>query len=170
MLNLLVPIDGSPPAALGLEQAIALAVAGRARIRLLHIVNELPGMTAAFPEVLSGDVLKQLRDGGKALLAQAEARVADTGIDVDTKLIEVWGTRAGDPIVAEARAWPADLIVCGTHGRKGLSRLVLGSDAEYVVRHSTVPVLLVPPAGSQSGGDSARASPRKSGVMSSAQS
>ena len=42
-----------------------------------------------------------------------------------------------------AQEWPAELVVMGTHGRKGLKRIVLGSDAEYVVRHATVPVLLV---------------------------
>ena len=43
----------------------------------------------------------------------------------------------------EAQAWPADVIVCGTHGRRGIRRIVMGSDAEYIVRHSPVPVLLV---------------------------
>jgi nucleotide-binding universal stress UspA family protein len=46
-------------------------------------------------------------------------------------------------IVEKAKEWPADLIVMGTHGRRGLSRLVLGSDAEWVLRSTPVPVLMV---------------------------
>jgi Universal stress protein UspA and related nucleotide-binding proteins len=49
----------------------------------------------------------------------------------------------GETILDEAKTWAADLIVMGTHGRRGISHLALGSDAELVVRESTVPVLLV---------------------------
>jgi len=49
----------------------------------------------------------------------------------------------GECIVRGARDYQADLIICGTHGRRGVRRLLIGSDAEYVVRHSPVPVLLV---------------------------
>jgi nucleotide-binding universal stress UspA family protein len=53
------------------------------------------------------------------------------------------GRRVADAIVAQAQESGCDLIVIGTHGRRGLSRALLGSDAERVLRHSTVPVLLV---------------------------
>ena len=49
----------------------------------------------------------------------------------------------GATIARVAEEWNADLIVCGTHGRRGLRRIVMGSDAEYILRHSPVPVLLV---------------------------
>jgi len=62
---------------------------------------------------------------------------------VDSRLIEALGDRAGEIIVSEARDWPANLIVCGTHGRRGLKRILMGSDAENVVRNSPVPVLLI---------------------------
>jgi nucleotide-binding universal stress UspA family protein len=58
-------------------------------------------------------------------------------------MIEKIGAHAWKEIVAEAGQAQVDLIVLGTHGRRGLKRLVMGSDAELVVRHSTVPVLLV---------------------------
>jgi nucleotide-binding universal stress UspA family protein len=51
--------------------------------------------------------------------------------------------RVSDVIVKEAAQWPADLIVLGTHGRRGAGRLLLGSDAEQVLRVAPVPVLLV---------------------------
>jgi nucleotide-binding universal stress UspA family protein len=53
------------------------------------------------------------------------------------------GTPAGEVIIKAAKEWPADVIVCGTHGRRGLRRIVMGSDAEHIVRTSSVPVLLV---------------------------
>ena len=46
-------------------------------------------------------------------------------------------------MIQHAKQWPADLIVCGTHGRRGIRRIVRGSDSEFIVRHSSVPVLLV---------------------------
>jgi nucleotide-binding universal stress UspA family protein len=62
---------------------------------------------------------------------------------VETELFETMGGRASDCIVAAAKQWGADLIVMGTHGRRGMSRLSMGSDAELVVRSTPVPVLLV---------------------------
>ena len=67
----------------------------------------------------------------------------EAGITVDTQLVEAFGGRAGEHILQAAQEWPADIIVCGTHGRRGLRRIVLGSDAEYLVRRSPVPILLV---------------------------
>ena len=63
-------------------------------------------------------------------------------------LREAIGERVGPFVISAAADWPAQLIVCGTHGRRGLTRMLLGSDAEYIVRHSSVPVLIVrsPPA------------------------
>ena len=59
------------------------------------------------------------------------------------KLVETPAGSVGTMIVEQAQEWPADLIVLGTHGRRGIRRLVMGSDAEYVVRTTPVPVLLV---------------------------
>ena len=65
------------------------------------------------------------------------------GIPVQTVMLETIAGPAADLIVRQAKRWRADLIVLGTHGRRGLRRLVLGSDAEQIVRTSPVPVLLV---------------------------
>jgi len=62
-------------------------------------------------------------------------------------LLETLTGPAAEPIVGQAKKWGADLIVLGTHGRRGVRRLVLGSDAEQVVRSSPVPVMLVRAAG-----------------------
>ena len=75
--------------------------------------------------------------------AQRSARSG--GVDAEVKLLEteVPGARMAEAIVAEAGAWPADLVVAGTHGRTGLNHLLMGSVAEGIVRGCPVPILLV---------------------------
>ncbi|HEX8011106.1 MAG TPA: universal stress protein [Casimicrobiaceae bacterium] len=146
--RILVPIDGSAPSKQGLEEAIALAKDQAARLCLLHVVDELvvtQGFdgTAYVPPGYIEDFIKALRDEGKKLLAKAEAKVRQRRVKVDTVLLEALGHHVADLIVRHAKKWRADVIVLGTHGRRGLTRLVMGSDAELVVRESPVPVLLV---------------------------
>ena len=70
-------------------------------------------------------------------------QVRDAGVDVEAVVRYDPGLRVSDLIVREAVDGRADLIVMGTHGRRALRRLALGSDAELVLRESPVPVLLV---------------------------
>ena len=84
-----------------------------------------------------------MRDAGKQLVADAEAMVREQGLKAESVILEIMGGRAADSIVAEANTWGADLIVLGTHGRRGARRLVMGSDAEEIVRTARIPVLLV---------------------------
>jgi nucleotide-binding universal stress UspA family protein len=141
--NILVPVDGSPPSSRGLDEAIRLASALGSRIRLLHIVNELVVLTPEIAATALTDVLDMLRSVGNDVLCRAEEPVRKSGVPVESLLVEALGGRAGDHVIEKAREWPADLIVCGTHGRRGLRRALMGSDAEHIVRNSTVPVLLV---------------------------
>lgn len=141
--NILVPVDGSEPAGLGLHEAIQLARTLGARIRLLHVVNKTPWVGAGATPVMIDDIISQARSAGEAILREAKNAARAAGVEVQDRLIEALGDLAGEIIVAEAREWPAHLIVCGTHGRRGLKRILMGSDAEHVVRHSPVPVLLV---------------------------
>jgi len=141
--NILVPIDRSDAAQRGLDEAIALAKMLRGRILLVNVVNELDGVPADLPGVDFRSIVEDLSRDGKAILAHARERASAQGVEADTRLVEVWGGRAGDEVIGLAKDWPAELIVCGTHGRRGIRRMLLGSDAEYIVRHSPVPVLLV---------------------------
>jgi nucleotide-binding universal stress UspA family protein len=100
------------------------------------------GGTAGFASV-GADTFRLLRDGGEQILANAKARVEAARLPVDTVLDDTLGGRICDLVVAQARQWPAELIVIGTHGRRGVGRLLLGSDAEQVLRLAPVPVLLV---------------------------
>ena len=88
------------------------------------------------------DLVPVLREGGKRVLAKAKAAAQKAGVPATTVLRDGLGP-AAYPIVREAKKLGADLIVLGTHGRRGVRRMVLGSDAEQVVRTSPVPVLLV---------------------------
>ena len=141
--NILVPVDGSETADLGLREAVRLAKDQGRRIRLVHVVNELVLLSPNAYGMDLGSIFRMLVMGGEELLDRAEAEVRRAGIEVDAVLFEAMGGQAGVHIVRKALEWRADLIVCGTHGRRGLRRMVLGSDAEFVVRHSPVPVLLV---------------------------
>jgi nucleotide-binding universal stress UspA family protein len=141
--NILVPIDGSATAGLGLREAIELARALGARIRLIHVLNRAPWVAEGTSPSEIENLVTQYRSSGESLLHEATTAVRAAGVAVDQRLIEALGDRAGEVIVSEARDWPAHLIVCGTHGRRGLRRILLGSDAEYTVRSSPVPVLLI---------------------------
>jgi nucleotide-binding universal stress UspA family protein len=145
--KILVPVDGSAPSMLGLHEAIKLAKSQGAQLQLVHVVNELV-MTAAETPLYLTTVVESLREAGKAVLAKAERAVREQALEPSTVLLESIGGRAADHIIEQAKQWKADLIVLGTHGRRGLKRVVMGSDAELVVRLAPVPVLLVrEPAG-----------------------
>jgi nucleotide-binding universal stress UspA family protein len=141
--RILVPVDGSTPSRAGLERAIALAKSSRARLRLLHVVDDNAVMQGIEPAINVGDLLDILMDDGRKVLAAAAAAASKRGVKADTVLYELHIGRVAERIVREASKWRADVIVMGTHGRRGIGRLVMGSDAESVVRESPVPVLLV---------------------------
>jgi len=139
--RILVPVDGSETSNRGLKEAIALARQSGAQLRLLHVVDE--SVLALTPEVGVVDLSDSLRDSGRKVLAKAVALAERSGVKAETSMPENLTGRVSDAILREARKWRADVVVMGTHGRRGLSHMLLGSDAEGVVRSSPVPVLLV---------------------------
>ena len=112
-----------------------------------NVVHVIDGMSLALGveayASYSQDVFAALREGAQEILDSAQARAASAGVGADTKAIETFGARVADLIVDEAVAAKADLIVIGTHGRRGIGRLLLGSDAEQILRLAPIPVLLV---------------------------
>lgn len=142
--RILVPTDGSSTSEKALTEAIALARLSGGRIRLLHIVDALPVVAVAdgFASY-AAEILPLLREGGQQILERENRRVTAAGVGVEATLREVIAGRVCDLVQEEAASWQADLIVIGTHGRRGVQRLLLGSDAEQVLRTATVPVLLV---------------------------
>jgi nucleotide-binding universal stress UspA family protein len=143
--KILVAVDGSKPSAKGLREAIRLAKTEGGRLFIVHVVDEFPAFAAMDGMVAAPalDLLPALREGGKRVLAKAQALASKQGVKSKVILREMVGGPAAYPIVREARKVRADVIVLGTHGRRGVRRLVLGSDAEQVVRTASVPVLLV---------------------------
>jgi nucleotide-binding universal stress UspA family protein len=141
--KILVPIDGSEASTWGLNEAIKIAKSQGSALRLVHVVNEYILDNTYSPGVYSTNLIESLRKGGRTILDLAEAVVQRQGITPECVLLESIGGAAADLILAQAKEWPADLIIMGTHGRRGLLRVALGSDAEQVVRAATVPVLLV---------------------------
>jgi nucleotide-binding universal stress UspA family protein len=95
------------------------------------------------PAAYYDQIFQSLREAGLKVLDQAAAAVRRADLSCEQKLVEIAGARVADEIVNQAKQWSADLIVMGTHGRRGLKRLALGSDAELVLRSSSTPVLLV---------------------------
>lgn len=142
--RILVAVDGSDTAELALQEAIKLAKELQAQLRIVHavdIVNINLGEEFPNPSEISDAMVKS----GQEILRKAEAVARRAGIPVEIQLIEIdtLGHSIPEMIAADAEAWPADLIVICTHGRRGLSHLFLGSVAEGVVRVATKPVLLI---------------------------
>jgi nucleotide-binding universal stress UspA family protein len=144
--RILVPVDGSHTSTLGLREAVRLARDQKARIRLMHVLDIFPLVQGYDSGAVSGEMWDILEDSGKKALKNAAALAAKHRINAQSVMLKNLGGRVADSIVDEARNWKADIIVMGTHGRRGFNHLILGSDAEAVVRSAPVPVLLVRPA------------------------
>ena len=141
--KILVPVDGSEPSTAGLNEAVRLAKIHGSQLCLMHIVNEFILDCTWAPGQYSETLFEALRKGGKEVLDAAEEVALAQGIRPSRVMVESIGGVAADLILEQARQWHADVIVMGTHGRRGIFRLALGSDAEQVVRGATVPVMLV---------------------------
>ena len=142
--HILVPFDGSPTSTRGLDEAIRLASLTGATLRLVHMLDDLRYATgfetyAAY----ANDVVPYMRQAGERILRDGEARARAADVKVDSVLCEGLATRLAEVVAEQAKAFGAELIVIGTHGRRGVGRVLLGSDAEQIVRTAPVPVLLV---------------------------
>jgi nucleotide-binding universal stress UspA family protein len=141
--RILVPVDGSHTSTLGLQEAIRIAIDQRARLKLISVIDGFI-ITQNFEGlIIADDMIDALRESGKKAINNALALVKKHDLKAEATTFETVGDRVAEVIVREAKKWKADLIVMGTHGRRGFNRLVLGSDAEGVLRHSPVPVLMV---------------------------
>lgn len=142
--RILIAIDGSHTSELALQEAVNLAKALGAELRIVHAVDEVTlNWDAGYANPT--EIWQAMSKTGRDILDRAAAVAAAAGVQADTHLIEIdtLGRRIPQEIAEEADAWPADLIIAGTHGRRGLSHVFLGSVAEGVVRVANKPVLLV---------------------------
>lgn len=140
--QILVPIDGSATSKLALQEALKFAQQQNARLELVHVLEDIWYFDQ--DNLLNyAALLESMRSSGEKILAQAQTLAQQVGITVETKLLEARGERIASIIVEEAKRWSAELIIIGTHGRSGFSRLLLGSITEGVVRTAHIPVLLI---------------------------
>jgi len=141
--HILCPVDGSTASTAGMLEAIKLAKEQNAELHFFHVIDTyipIVDMAGDFNVTYMIDIL---RENGEKIIKQALDTARESGVAADSKTIESVGGRTASYIVKEAGSWPADIIVMGTHGLRGISRLVMGSDAENVLRTSHVSVLLV---------------------------
>lgn len=143
--KIMVPLDGSHTAQRGLQEAIRLAkeLKTPGQLRLLHVIDDFPILMEMSTVVSFDKSMQALREFARQMLDKAKAVALASDVEAQISLREVTKGRIADAVIAEAKESGCDLIVMGTHGRRGFSRLALGSDADMVVRASPIPVLLV---------------------------
>lgn len=142
--KILVAVDGSETSTLAMQEAINLAKDQQATLRIIYVADAFvvvgDGVHFDFEQYENA-----VRGYGMAILNKMESLAQKAGVTVESGIIEntEHSVRIPEKIVQDANAWQADLLVVGTHGRRGFNRLVLGSVAEGIIRMASTPVLLV---------------------------
>lgn len=142
--KILVPSDGGSSSNLALSQAIIVAKAFSAEVKVIFVADD----SELFFEVAyvePADVLSRMISYGRETLDAAAQRLTAENVRCSTELIEkpISPGQISSTIVSRSESWNADLIVMGTHGRRGMKRFVMGSVSEGVVAKSIKPVLLI---------------------------
>jgi len=144
--KIFVAIDDSPTSHKALSEAIHLAHASQAALCIAHAADE--GLLAqhgmGLGSYINVEGTKQaIRDDAETLLAAARKQASAAGLEAEIQLLEATDKRVAELIASGAEAWGADLIVVGTHGRRGVARLLVGSVAENLVRIAGTSLLMV---------------------------
>lgn len=143
--KIILAIDGSDTSNHALQEAIKLAEDQKAKLQLIHVVEESfvfhGGAGFDYSPII--DLYK--KEGQRILDLAKEIIRSQSSIKFETKLIQLnpFQGRIAEVIIEETKKCDGDLLVIGTHGRRGFSHLVLGSVAEHVIRIATTPVLLI---------------------------
>ena len=142
--RILVPVDGSETSNKALVAALKLAREGGGSVRLAHVLEDLTHL-AGYEQFggYSGDLLGIMQEAGNRILHDGLDIAKAAGVQADSVLFDKLGERLPEVIAGAARAWNSDLIVLGTHGRRGVGRALLGSGAEQILRQAPVPVLVI---------------------------
>jgi universal stress protein A len=138
--KIIFPTDFSEPAEKAFEYAVFMAKSHEAELTLVHVVDQLQGLTqyeilAITPMEIAAKMAKRAREGLQALVDRVKDSLTATSSVREGK---TWVE-----ICAAAKEENADMIVIGSHGRTGLSHVLIGSVAETVARHAECPVLIV---------------------------
>lgn len=143
--RILVATDGSVLSKKAVTSAIALAAQGNADLVALTVVPRYPssymdGAMVFTPEDITR-IEKQWREAAQGSLDTVSTRAKNGGVSVKTVIVN--SDRVAESIIAAARKHKCDLIVMASHGRKGIKRLLLGSETQHVLTHSALPVLVL---------------------------
>ena len=149
--TLLVPVDGSPAATAGLQEAIRLASAVGARLQLMTVIDDHAFDGDGADESAGGDLRDVVRERGEAVLRHAQALAQQSGVASATALVHAGGGDLQALVARQAEQSGADLVVLGTHAGKALSRLFMSHDTGHLLNHVAVPVLLVQSAAIDAG-------------------
>lgn len=141
--RILCPIDGSATSNLGIREAVRLAKDQGAKLRFVHVIDTYFPIMDGVGSLIPVDLSDILEKNANEVIEKAEKVAKTAGVIADSKVTKILGGRPSKEIVKQANDWSADIIVMGTHGLRGLNRVIMGSDAENVVRTSSVPVMLV---------------------------
>jgi len=145
--RILVATDGSQTSEQAIAQAARLAKDQHAQLRIVHAIEQSRlAFAAAGPVAVDLEgILDALRKSGQAALERGRSVAREAGVEAQIALIgeDAIDDRVAMVLAAEARRWQADLIVLGTHGRRGIHHLLMGSVAEAVARVAPAHVLLV---------------------------
>lgn len=142
--KIMVAVDASDTAKQAMQEAISLAKQLQATLRIVHIADEqfvdYSGIGIDYVAYNAA-----IKDSGVKILSEMEKIAKSNDVECDTQLIElkILDGRIEQKIIDAVKAWPADLLVLGTHGYRGITHFLLGSVAEGIVRISPVPVLLI---------------------------
>ncbi len=138
--KILVPIDGSNTSNKALDHALRIAQESKAQVRLVHCIDELSLLNS---HEYAGELFQLARTHGEQILQEGLTTAKAVGVAADSRLIDRVGQRLGESVADAAGDFAADLVVIGTHGRRGIGRVLLGSGSEQIMRMSPVPVLMV---------------------------
>jgi nucleotide-binding universal stress UspA family protein len=141
--RILVPVDGSETATKALIAALQMARDSGGQVHLVHFVEGITPLAADPYGAYAGEVIEIMRQSGSKILEDALLIAKAAGVPTDTELFDNFGERLAEVVADAATRFKADLIVVGTHGRRGLGRVMLGSGAEQIIRLAPVPVLVI---------------------------
>ncbi len=140
--HILIPVDGSPTSQLAIDKAIGLAKAFGSTVAAIYVVDPYPftGVGTDYAYGQAQYLAAATSEASEALKA-AKAAFEAAGVPVTTTVVEGHAVYRG--ILQTAETSGADLIVMGSHGRRGLEKLVLGSVTQRVLSNAHLPVLVV---------------------------
>ena len=145
--HILLPTDGSELSAKAVKEAIQLAKSIGAKLTAIHVTPAYPypvkheETSVRVPDIVRKRFHEETAEGSKEILDKVKADASAAGVDCSG--VSVHRSAPYEAIIEHAEKSQCDLILMASHGRKGLSAVLIGSETTRVLTHSTIPVLVV---------------------------